>query len=62
VSGPLAGDRTVEKTHLFKGPDRPSHFRFGQSKVRAVGKSTPVNRKGLLDPPRRRPEAPEEHG
>jgi hypothetical protein len=46
VSGPLAGDRTVEKTHLFKCADRPANLRFGQPKIHTIGQLAPVNRKG----------------
>ena len=35
---------------------------FGQPKVRTVGQRTTINRKGLLDPSRRGPEALQEHG
>jgi hypothetical protein len=46
VTGPLAGDRTVEKTHLLKGPDCTANLGFGQPKISAVGQLAPVNRKG----------------
>src|SRR3954465_12402491 len=35
---------------------------FGQPKVRTVGQRTTINRKSLLDPSRRGPEALQEHG